>query len=376
MLLRRPPLSVLLAIGLVSLLLVWLALGDFHRFQDTAPESADAEQEMPTRVEVVERRANVHTPRMTLQGRLEAHRELELRARQAGKVSALPTALGSRVTAGQVLLELERDELPQRREQAQAELALAQAELSGGEELRQRQLISNPDFLRRQSNLSRAVAEIASLRRQLDETRPGAAFDGVLDRLDAELGQIIQIGDAWGRLIDDSRLIARAWAPQRNVLSLTPGQPAEVILLDGSRLAGEVTHVASRADEATRSFAVEVGLDNPDRRRLAGASATLEITLPERRVHRLSPALLELDDEGQLAVKHLDDEDRVQLDRVELVDADSREARVAGLPERLRLITLGGGFVVAGEKVIAVPGDGPSAQAAGDSTLSPLPESP
>lgn len=377
MLRRRPPLSVLLAIGLVLLLLIWLVLGDFQRFQDSAPEAADAERDMPTRVEVEERQASVHSPQLILQGQLEAHRELELRVRQSGRVTALPVALGSRVAEGQVLLELERDELPQRLAQAEAELALAQAELAGGEELRRRQLISNPDYLRRQSNLSRAVAEVAGLRRRLDDTRPEAAFDGVLDRLDAELGQILQTGDPWGRLVDDSRLIARAWAPQRDVLSLAPGLAAEVVLLDGSRLAGEVTHVASRADEATRSFAVEVGLDNPEHRRLAGASATLEITLPERRVHRLSPALLELDDEGRLAVKHLDEDDRVRLDRVELVDADAREARVAGLPERIRLITLGGGFVGPGEKVIAVPGDAVSPDdTRDDGAFSPSTESP
>jgi multidrug efflux system membrane fusion protein len=376
MLRRRPPLSVVLAIGLVLLLLIWLALGDFHRFQDTAPDAADTEREMPTRVEVMERQASIHSPQLTLQGQLEAYRELELRVRQAGRVTGLPVALGNRVAESQILLELERDELPQRLAQAEAELALARAELAGGEELRRRQLISNPDYLRRQSNLSRAVAEVANLRRQLDDTRPEAPFDGVLDRLDAELGQIIQIGDPWGRLIDDSRLIAHAWAPQRDVLSLAPGLAAEVILLDGTRLEGEVTHVSSRADEATRSFAVEVGLDNPDRRRLAGASATIEITLPERRVHRLSPALLELDDEGRLAVKHLDEDDRVQVDRVELVDADAREARVAGLPEHIRLITLGGGFVGPGERVIAVPGDSASPDTVGDSTFSPITESP
>ncbi|WP_372609962.1 biotin/lipoyl-binding protein, partial [Halomonas sp.] len=155
--LRLPPLSVLLAIGLACLLLVWLALGDIEGFRDTPPEEKEAEGPALTRVEVVERQASVHSPQLTLQGQLEAHRELELRARQAGRVTGLPVAVGSRVADGQVLLELDRDELPQRLEQAEAELALAQAELAGG----------------------------------------------------------------------------------------------------------EVTHVASRADEATRSFAVEVGLDNP-----------------------------------------------------------------------------------------------------------------
>lgn len=352
---RRPPLSVLLAIGLVLLLLLWLALGDLERFRDTAPPADEAEAVEPPRVEVAERRAEDHTPRLVVQGQLEAHRELELRARQAGRVAALPVALGSQVERGEVLLEVAGDELPERLEQAEAELTLARAELAGADDLRRRELISNIDYLRLQSDAARAVAEVAALRRQLDETRPVAPFDGVLDRLDVEPGDLLQVGESWGRLVDDTRLIASGWVPQRQAPGLTPGLATEVRLLDGSHLPGELTHVASRADESTRSFRIEVATDNPERRRLAGASASLIVTLPERRVHRLSPALLELDEEGRLAVKHLDDDDRVRRDRVELVDTVTGEARVAGLPERVRLITLGGGFVAPGDRVTPVP---------------------
>ncbi|PXX99874.1 efflux RND transporter periplasmic adaptor subunit [Halomonas sp. LBP4] len=353
----RPPLSVLLAIGLVLVLLLWLALGDFERFRDTAPLAGEAEVSEPPRVEVVERLAEDHAPRLVVQGQLEAHRELELRARQAGRVSTLPVALGSRVARGEVLLEIARDELPERLEQAEAELALARAELAGADELRRRDLISNIDYLRLHSGAARAVAELAALRRQLDETRPAAPFDGVLDRLDVEPGDLLQVGESWGRLVDDSRLVASGRVPQREAQGLTPGLDAELRPLDGSRLTGELTHVASRADESTRSFRIEVAADNPARRRLAGASASLIVTLPVRRVHRLSLALLELDEAGRLAVKHLDDDDRVRRDRVELIDADAGEARVAGLPERVRLITLGGGFVAPGDRVTAVPAE-------------------
>ena len=351
---RLPPLPPLLAIAVTLALVAWLAFGDLQRFRDSAPESEPAEEPTPPRVEVSEREAEPHAPRLILQGHLEADRELTLRARQAGRVEALPVAAGSRVEAGTVLLELARDELPARLEQAEAELALARAELAGADDLRRRELISNTDLLRLQSGVSRAVAEVASLRRQLDDTRPSAPFDGVFDRLDVELGELLQAGETFGRLVDDRRLVARAWVPQRDAHELEAGLPAELRLMDGSRLEGEVSLVSRRAEESARTFRLEARVDNPEGRRLAGASATLVITLPERQVHRLSPALLELDDEGQLAVKHLDDDDRVVRTPVTLVETATEEARVAGLPPRVRLITLGGGLVSPGERVAPV----------------------
>ncbi|MED5250448.1 MAG: efflux RND transporter periplasmic adaptor subunit, partial [Pseudomonadota bacterium] len=78
-------------------------------------------------------------------------------------------------------------------------------------------------------------------------------------------------------------------------------------------------------------------------------------TLPPRQVHTLSPALFSLDDRGQLAIKHLDDEDRVVQTAVELVSADTERAYVSGLPNPVTLITLGAGLVSPGEAVTPVP---------------------
>ncbi|HSH49065.1 MAG TPA: efflux RND transporter periplasmic adaptor subunit [Halomonas sp.] len=354
---RRPSRSVLMAFVLVALLALWLAFGDLVSFRKQPPEAEPAPKTPPVRVEIMERDASDYAPRLLVQGQLEAESEVELRARYSGRVASLPVPQGSRVEQGEVLLMMAQEELPARLEEAEAELRLARAELAGASKLRQRSLISEPEYLRRQSALSRARAEVATLERQLDDTRPRAPFAGRLDRLDVDPGDELQVGETWGLLIEDRRLIAKGWVPQRQALGLSVGLPARVELLDGSELVGILSDVSHRADEATRSFAIEVQLDNPEQRRLAGASASIELTLPTRRVHRVSPGLLTLDPEGRLALKRLDAEDRVVLDRVELVSSDANQARVAGLPEHIRLITLGGGFVQPGERVEPVLAD-------------------
>lgn len=348
---RRPSRPVLMAFALVALLALWLAFGDLASFRDEAPKAEPTSQTPPARVEIMQRDASDFAPRLLVQGQLKAEYEIELRARQSGQVASLPVSQGSRVTQGDVLLEIDQQALPARLNQAQSELNLAQAELDGAERLRKRSMVSETEYLRMQSQLSRARAEVATLRRELDDTRPKAPFAGRLDRLDVDPGAELQAGETWGLLIEDNRLIAKGWVPQRQALGLDIGLPATVRLLDGSELNGTLSSISSRADEATRSFAIEVMLDNPEQRRLAGASATIELTLPTQRVHRVSPGLLSLTPEGQLALKHLDDDNRVVLERVELVSSDADQARVTGLPEYIRLITLGAGFVEAGETV-------------------------
>src|SRR5690554_548632 len=113
---RLPPLPPLLAVIVTLALVAWLALGDMQHFQDAPPEGEPAAEPTPPRVEVSERRAEAHSPQLVLQGHLTADRELTLRARQPGRVEALPVAEGERVEAGTVVLALARDELPRSEE--------------------------------------------------------------------------------------------------------------------------------------------------------------------------------------------------------------------------------------------------------------------
>lgn len=347
------PASYLLASGLLLALVLWLAFGDMQHFRAEAPDATET-AEQPLRVEVSERKRQPYVPQLVAQGQLEAAQEVDLRASTSGFVQEKPVRLGQRVSAGETLLTLDNDALPKRLEQARANLALAQAELAGAENLRRRELISQPEYLRLQAELSRSVAEVAELLRQLDDTRPTAPFDGTLDRLDVALGELLQPGEVWGRLIDDRTLTGTAWVSQLQVGRLSDGLPVTARLLGGATLEGELSHIASRAEEETRSFYIEVTLDNPEHRRLAGGSAEFTVTLPPEQVHTLSPALLTLNAQGNLSVKHLDANDTVLQTPVTLVSADTERAYVTGLPESVRLITLGGGLVDVGQQVNAV----------------------
>ncbi|WP_301583386.1 efflux RND transporter periplasmic adaptor subunit [Halomonas alkaliantarctica] len=351
---RRIPYSYALASLLVLALVVWLAIGDFQRFQSTPPETGTIERDSTPRVEVMTQQSAPYIPNHVLQGQLTAERETLLRANVTGYVAEKPVAQGETVSQGDTLLVLDNDALPQRLRQARDELALAEAEYAGAQNLRRRELISQPELLRLQSALSASAAQVAQLEKQLNDTRPTAPFEGVLDRVQVELGDLLQPGEEWARLIDDRRLTGTAWVAQQHIDELSVGLPVTARLLNGRSLSGEVSFISSRAVEATRTFYMEVTLENPDRQRLAGSSAEFTITLPPRQVHTLSPALFSLNDQGQLAIKHVVENNRVAQTAIELVSADTERAYVSGLPNRVQLITLGAGLVNPGDTVIPV----------------------
>lgn len=360
----RPRLSLptpyLISSALLLALCLWLLLGDVQTFRQEPQHSASDSHSL-TQVAVTSLRLAPFQGEQVHQGQLDARRRLTLRTDIAGRVLERPVKEGTEVTKGEVLLVLDSESLPEEIAQARTRLELAEAELAAGKSLRQRELISASQQLALQADREGAAATLAELQSRLASTRPDAPFAATLERLDAEPGEWLQVGDRWGELVDDRRLIGRAEVSQQAVDALSLGMKVSARLLDGDRLDGTLTRIARRADDATRSYAIDIAFDNPTRRRLAGRTANFIIPLGERQVHAFSPALLRLDDSGQLAVRHLDEDDRVVESRLTLVSRDTELARVTGLPNPLRLITRGAGLVKVGEAVNPVSADPVSA---------------
>ncbi len=342
----------LVALVLAGLLILWMASGDFLRAQDEPPEAQAQPQEAAAfRVETSLIKAEPHAPVQVVQGELLPMREVEILSQINAHLTERVVDWGDVVTEGQILFRLDPETRAAELARAEAALTLSQAELKGGQVLHSKQLLSETEFLRLKSAAASAYAERELRALQLRNSTIHAPFAGVVDRLPVEEGHYVQVGDALATLVDVTVLRLVAYVPQQQVYALRPGLAVEAKLLDGSIMPGTLTFVASRAESSTRSFRVEAQLENPERRRIAGSSATLTVQLSDQTAHRLSPALLSLDEGGQVGVKSVDAEGKVLFLPVEILSFDPEGVWVGGLPEEAEIITLGAGFVSAGDKV-------------------------
>lgn len=347
---RRNPVTI--AVLLTIVLAIWLISGDLLRAKSEAPESAPVQKEESSfQVETDVLRAERHAPLQIVQGQLEPLRAVEIRSQISAHVTERPAQWGMRVKSGDLLFELDPESRAAELARADAELQLSQAELRAGEALFQKDLLSETEFLRLKAEAASANAERKLSALQLQYTNVAAPFDGLIDRLPVEAGDYVQVGESLATLVDVSTLRLIAYIPQQQVQALHPGLDVEASLLDGTKLSGTLIFVASLAESSTRSFRVEARIDNPELRRIAGASVTLSIRLPEQQAHRLSPALLVLGESGQLGVRAVNAEQRVEFLPVNILSFDTEGVWVGALPDEAELITLGAGFVVEGDLV-------------------------
>lgn len=346
--------SVALALAMALLLAVWLASGDIEMARDQVDEPAPQAAEQLARVQVANHEARMHQPRLRMQGQVEPWRSVTVSARVSATVSALPLQQGDTVSAGQTLLRLAEEDRPAMVARSRSRVRQLEADLAATERLRADNLTSRSEALRLESELAAARADLRRATLALEHLEPSAPFDGVINRRHVELGTLVQAGEPLLQLVQVDRIKVTGYAPQQEVTRLAIGQRVAVDLLDGRSLEGEVIFVASAADAETRSFRVEVKADNPERLRIAGASATLRVELPRQPAQFLSPALLSLGEDGRPGVLHVDAQDRVAFTPVRLLSVGTDGAWVAGLPPNIRLITRGGGFVSRGQRVTPV----------------------
>lgn len=73
--------------------------------------------------------------------------------------------------------------------------------------------------------------------------------------------------------------------------------------------------------------------------------------MEEKRAYKISPSILSLADNGQIGVKIVDENDRVQFKPVALLKDTPEHLWITGLPPSVRIITVGQEFVLSGQKV-------------------------
>lgn len=344
-----------LSVLIVVVLVIWMVTGDVRQSRDTMPETqSEAATELP-RVQVEQLQARLYQPSVRLQGQLMPWRSVEVSARVPATVQSIMVEQGQPVRQGDVLARLSEDGRAAVVERWEARVRKLEADLAAARRLRSDNLTSQSEILTLESELAGAKAELRAARLSLEHLLPVAPFDGIINARHIEEGDLVQIGSPLFEVVQVERLKGLAQVPQQSVAGLEEGQPVTVDLLDGTALEGKVNFIASAADPGTRSFPVEITVQNPERKRIAGGSATLRIALPEVQAHFISPAYLSLGDDGRPGVTHVNDDDRVAFTHVRLLSVTTDGAWVAGLPDELRLLTRGAGFVAAGQEVEPVP---------------------
>jgi multidrug efflux system membrane fusion protein len=319
--------------------------------EDSSEETADATTESLMRVEVSALGVETMDREISLQGQLEPAQHLLLKAKTSGSLEKLLINKGERASLGQPLLALDVGGRENTLTEAQARVKTASSEYEAAKSLRKQRLQSQLQLEQAEAGFESALARLAAVELDISNTTVTAPFSGIVNDLPKDIGSLVERGDVVAELIDDSYFNVSAYASQQSLSNLKVGQSVSVELITGENLNGKLTYISSIADAQTRSFKVEARVWNTTGAIAAGVSASLYIPVEQVEATFISPSALSLGESGELGVKAVDDEDKVEFLPIKLVSTSLDGAWVSGIPGNTRVITMGQGFVNVGEVV-------------------------
>ena len=230
---------------------------------------------------------------------IKARTESKLGFRVGGKITRRTANVGDTVKAGQVLAQLDPQDLKLAQESARAGLAAAQTnlELANADykrykDLRDQGFISSAELERRDTALKSAQAQFDQARAQAGVQGNQAAYaalvadaNGVITGVDAEPGMVVAAGTPVVRLAQDGPRDVVFSVPEDHVgdlraLARKPG--ALKVRLWGSTdaVSASIREVAAAADAVTRTFQVKADIGELPAR--LGQTATVLIELPQQ----------------------------------------------------------------------------------------------
>jgi len=301
---------------------------------------------------------------------VRARTEVRLGFRVPGKMVVRQAEVGQRVKAGQVLAQLDANDLRLGQDTAAAATRAAQAnfdvvaaEFKRYRELRDQGFISALELERRASALQSAQSQLDQARAQgavqgnqagyAALTAPGA---GVVVGVDAEPGAVLAVGASVVRLALDG--------PRDAVFSVSEDSLAAMRSLQGRAGAlkvrpwgtqtlqpATVREIAAAADPVTRTFLVKADLGASALQ--LGQTATVVIDLPRQAGVIRLPLSAVMQQQGQSAVWVLDRASMtVKAQPVQVAGADGNTLVVsAGLSAGQTVVTAGVHVLTPGQKV-------------------------
>lgn len=352
--------SRIVAVGLVAAAVAWIASG--HLFPHESAQSsaairpADAPQKL-FRVAVLDTHVTPHARRLVLSGRTEADKKVTITARTGGVLTELRVRRGQQVKQGEIIAVLSDDAREAQVAQAQALFNQRKIELEARRKLIEQGTLPKLEAVNLESQFKSAEAALAAALAERDRGVMRAPWAGIITEVPSEVGgaAFSMAGKEVAQLVALDPMLAVVEVSERRMAGLNVGSEAEVRLVTGQKATGRIRFVSKTASQTTRTYRVEVELKNADGMIPDGITAEVAIPMSPVPATRVPRSALTFSSGGDLGVRIVNGETKVDFVPVSVVEDDQNHMWVAGIPDAARVIVQGQDFVREGQQVVAVP---------------------
>ncbi|MBT8149617.1 MAG: efflux RND transporter periplasmic adaptor subunit [Gammaproteobacteria bacterium] len=317
--------------------------------QNARHKSENGGSAVRVRARIIE--AQPRTRYLVMRGKTQSKHSVEVKAETDGRVVDRPVERGARVKKGDLLCQLKINEKELLVEEMRTALEQAKIEYKGSLRLQKQGLQSETSIAQAAARLAAAKTNLRRAQLLLGATRIVAPFDGAVEQLHMDVGDYATIGRSCATVINLDPMLVTADVTESEVEKLQLHNTVTGTTSAGHKFDGKITFIGQQSDRLTRTYPIEITAANPGYSLRSGLTATVRVATEEVLAQRVSPALFTLSDSGELGIRIIDSNNKVEFVAVSVIEDTPSGVWVAGLPERARIITVGQEFVLAGQAV-------------------------
>jgi membrane fusion protein (multidrug efflux system) len=201
-----------------------------------------------------------------------------------GVVSKIAFENGSTAKKGDLLMQLDTSAEEAQLHSAEADLALARADVERSRDLAARKVISRADSDSAESKFNRLNAVVDQMRSNIRKKTVVAPFDGQLGIRQVNVGQSIDARLPVVQLTALDPVFVDFSLPEQYLAQLSNGLDVNVRVdaLPDHDFKGKLTAVNSMVDSVTRNVTAQATLQNPEHTLRPGMFAKVEVVLPAK----------------------------------------------------------------------------------------------
>jgi RND family efflux transporter MFP subunit len=246
---------------------------------DNAIAELDVKKTEEALVSVATVKDTIFSHYLEVQGNVNTKENLIIYPQYAGILNTVNVIAGQKVTKGQVLGTIDDGGLSQQLGQLENQLALAKTTFERQKRLWDQKIGSEIQYLQAQTNMVSQQKAVNQMKAQMAKTRIIAPFNGVIDELIAERGQVVGPGQGLMRIVNLNNMFVSTTVPESYIGKLKVGTEVSVYLASlGKSFNGKIRQVGNNINPNNRSFGIEVSVPNTENLLRPNQVAKLKIT--------------------------------------------------------------------------------------------------
>jgi multidrug efflux system membrane fusion protein len=293
------------AIAVLSFLVFWMLSGIF--FSDTKNNAEISlkinNEESLINVKAKEFSSESRLASVTIQGRTEANRSVLISSETNGIVQSILADKGDQVKKDQIICKLSVDSRKAKLDEAEALMRQKKLEWEASKVLVEKGYRSQTKAAGSKAAFDASKALVIQMQNELENIYIRAPFDGFFNDNLSEVGDFLSIGMPCGHIIDYDPILVTGQISEQEIKKVKTGVIAKATLSTGEKLDGLVSYISKTADKKTRTFRVEIKIDNPDFKIKDGMTTELFLPTQKVRAHLIPPSSLTLDRDGKIGIR-------------------------------------------------------------------------